>query len=593
MDSIADSSSSAMGLYSPLADSDEIRLLCLQPRVSGGPIKCTIKHTRLSSKTPYEALSYMWGPEDTRSIEIDGRLCEIRVNLWQALFQLRDDTATRILWVDAVCINQGNIEERNHQVTQMGNIYSKASRVVVWLGESDASSSTAMGMLREAGLGKEFSVVYWRLFRNYSINALNDIRSIFLREYWSRLWIVQEVILAWEVILQCGTDVIAWDYLDSLVSCIDKIRLLNDGPIVPRGKAGWVESLRGSALAKLVRRRSSTKEMARSDSDDLGHSLLHLCSDHGAANCMDPRDKIFGLHALTRKCCADAVPIDYSLSLFQISTRVLSHHGLSHSSQPDIFIESQQFQDVLGISLEHGLTETSKALNVGSSFESSYNWPLFPVHCTSHSRVSYVDCFPQGENTGNQQPELEYWSRRRLLEIGEQLKRASASSTLITTQLGLVRPIGIELNFMHSTIEILINNPLRSTGYASKSVPRSDKDEFQQLLIGLRDVVSTNSGLAIRTAIDENGNVIFASSNVKVGDVLCQFELGQTLIILRPSQEAKDKCHLVGRAVTPYFTTLDSLRDIGKGPVGIQMNAQMLQILTLASHPDNDDDDYL
>jgi hypothetical protein len=193
MDSIADSSSSAKGIYSPLADSDEIRLLCLQPRTAGETIKCTIQHIKLSTEAHYEALSYMWGPRDFGTIEINSALCEVRVNLWQALFHLRLENKPRILWIDALCINQADINERNHQVTQMGKIYRNASRVVVWLGESDSASSTAMKMLREVGLRKDFRRVYRFLFRHCSINTLNDIHSIFLREYWSRLWIVQEV----------------------------------------------------------------------------------------------------------------------------------------------------------------------------------------------------------------------------------------------------------------------------------------------------------------------------------------------------------------------------------------------------------------
>ncbi|KAN0103375.1 hypothetical protein V8E51_011688 [Hyaloscypha variabilis] len=80
MNSIADSSPSAKGIYSPLDDSDEIRLLCLRPLTVGETIKCKIRHTKISSKTPYEALSYMWGPHEFRTIKINGVLCEVRIN---------------------------------------------------------------------------------------------------------------------------------------------------------------------------------------------------------------------------------------------------------------------------------------------------------------------------------------------------------------------------------------------------------------------------------------------------------------------------------------------------------------------------------
>jgi hypothetical protein len=344
MDSIADSSSNATGIYSPLGESDEIRLLCLQPRVSGGLIRCTLKHTWLSSKIPYEALSYMWGPQEFRTIEINGKLCHVRINLWQALSHLCLENRCRTIWIDALCINQADINERNHQVMQMGKIYRDASRVVVWLGESDSASSTAMEKLQEAGLGRESGEAYCSLFGNYSTDTLNNIHSLFHREYWSRLWIVQEVTLAREVIIQCGPETIAWGNVESLLSCIETIqaslhnnklippirpRLHNNKlipaieprPRVPNDREVWIQSFKRSTCAQLSRRRWLTKEMDQIGNNcfpNSSQSLLYLCSDHGGANCTDPRDKIFGFLALTLKCCVDAIPVDYSLSLLQI-----------------------------------------------------------------------------------------------------------------------------------------------------------------------------------------------------------------------------------------------------------------------------------
>jgi Heterokaryon incompatibility protein (HET) len=91
----------------------------------------------------YEALSYMWGePDDLRfQIRVNGRLVNIRRNLWHALkaFRSKYDTYEyrRRLWIDALRINQDNIEERNHQVGLMGTIYRRARVVLVWLGDKD------------------------------------------------------------------------------------------------------------------------------------------------------------------------------------------------------------------------------------------------------------------------------------------------------------------------------------------------------------------------------------------------------------------------------------------------------------------------
>jgi hypothetical protein len=103
-------------------------------------IFCQFHTISLDDPPPYTALSYTWGsPDDTRMIELDGQSFEIRRNLWDFLNEARARGGKRPdrLWIDAICIHQAHVSERNHQVGLMGEIYSKAENVVVWLG-SDA-----------------------------------------------------------------------------------------------------------------------------------------------------------------------------------------------------------------------------------------------------------------------------------------------------------------------------------------------------------------------------------------------------------------------------------------------------------------------
>ncbi|PMD37910.1 hypothetical protein L207DRAFT_584832 [Hyaloscypha variabilis F] len=450
-----------------------------------------------------------------------------------------------------------------------------------------------------------------RLFELISTLSLRRTKRLcscyLLREYWSRLWIVQEVTLAREIIVQCGTETIAWDHLDSLVMYIDKAWPSHDQSIpattlqrsVRDDKAVWIESLKWSAFAKLVRRRASTKEMLNINIHDSSHSLLHLCSDHGAAICVDPRDKIFGLHALAEKCCTDAVPVDYSLSLFQLSTRVLFHHGLSHRNPRKLASECWKFHDVLRLSLDD-LDEISKMRTACLSRENRYDESLCSVHCLGTSRISYVDSLSEEKVTRKQQPELSSRIWQRLFKVGE-LLQLNKSAAAITTRLGLVCPIGIHAIYstqpvyeaigysVPETAATLLNNPPRPKTYVSKSdVPCDDDYHFygyQQLLIRFRDVVLAHSRLGITLAFDENGIIILAPSNVRVGDILCRFNSTDALAILRPSQEAKGKCYLVGRAVS-----LDLGSSFYWGALGwveLQIDVRTLQVLTLASHNPN------
>ncbi|KAH8883497.1 heterokaryon incompatibility, partial [Thozetella sp. PMI_491] len=86
----------------------------------------------------YEALSYVWGPPNfSESISCHGVACKVTPNLLAALRRLRYTNKDRTLWVDAICIRQSDIDERIQQVSRMGDIYSQASRVLVWLGDED------------------------------------------------------------------------------------------------------------------------------------------------------------------------------------------------------------------------------------------------------------------------------------------------------------------------------------------------------------------------------------------------------------------------------------------------------------------------
>ena len=139
-------------LYSPLVLVGEIRLIKLQPGSAGSDVHCILQHAKLSNqpsnRPQYEALSYEWGPQTClQTIRINDTIQQVRENLWSALRHLRLESEPRLLWIDALCINQEDILERNQQVNQMGVIYSQARRVVVWLGQQNSSSTITFSLL--------------------------------------------------------------------------------------------------------------------------------------------------------------------------------------------------------------------------------------------------------------------------------------------------------------------------------------------------------------------------------------------------------------------------------------------------------------
>ncbi|KAJ2892509.1 HET-domain-containing protein [Zalerion maritima] len=98
------------------------------------PIKCELQYHRLSEAPKYEALSYVWGTVSEKSIQLNGQPFLVANNLHEALLYLREKNKPRLLWIGALCINQGDENERGHQVAQMGDIYKSAHTTIIWLG---------------------------------------------------------------------------------------------------------------------------------------------------------------------------------------------------------------------------------------------------------------------------------------------------------------------------------------------------------------------------------------------------------------------------------------------------------------------------
>ena len=223
--------------YTPLSKTDQsIRLLHLLPSPhKSSPLRAQLTHVSLQSNPPaYDALSYVWGPPDfSETITVDGRDCGITTSLDSALRRLRDRFTTRVLWVDQICINQDDLVERSSQVLLMGKLYSTADNVVAWLGTWDFRDIDAeIDWLRHWLIGlrdnRSFEQLYlstpsWTLraitrkatYAVARVGPSKRLRFIMMaREfhvldrlrncleafdqtaYWSRMWILQEFILA-------------------------------------------------------------------------------------------------------------------------------------------------------------------------------------------------------------------------------------------------------------------------------------------------------------------------------------------------------------------------------------------------------------
>ena len=134
---------SAMGYYSykPISEERHIRVLRLQQGSWTDPLCCSLIQAHIDETLTYEALSYVWGdPTPKHTVLCEGRDLPVTHNLYTALMYLRHEDKPRYLWIDTICINQNDIEERNRQVLLMSEIYYEAGRAVIWLGGEDETT---------------------------------------------------------------------------------------------------------------------------------------------------------------------------------------------------------------------------------------------------------------------------------------------------------------------------------------------------------------------------------------------------------------------------------------------------------------------
>jgi hypothetical protein len=196
-------------VYEPLPPNGYIRLMLLQP--GSGKLRCSIVVQRLEdSALSYEALSYVWGPQNHPKLLLcDGKTLAIGRGLASALRALRSHDKIRRLWVDAVCINQADHDERAQQVSIMGNIFSNAITVLVWVGEDTrGEAERCFEFIREAR-----QAVDSLLLRYGSTDAMPDlsgaevsicrheaqwamVKRLMGSEWFERVWMLQEVGLA-------------------------------------------------------------------------------------------------------------------------------------------------------------------------------------------------------------------------------------------------------------------------------------------------------------------------------------------------------------------------------------------------------------
>jgi hypothetical protein len=311
--------------YNPLDPTeDEIRILAILPSADPeGEIHCIFIHQSLKRiKAPYAAFSYVWGQSPTvNTVCIEDHRLSVQPNLFSALKSWRDKEDVVMVWADALCINQSDIPERNTQVALMAAIYGNAARVWMWLGEASDDSDLAFDFFEVILRG--FHQLENSTTDSQRVEALSFLvdskydrywRAVdkFLRyEYWFRLWIVQEVILATEAFTLCGSKAIMWRQLALILEML---------PTFPLDQVSTAaeEAIKHSQIAyatqvaRLTDRRCQGEVLAMYEGLMFGRSR----------NATEPRDYLYGILGIVRP---NSVKPDYAKSILEVFVDSVCH----------------------------------------------------------------------------------------------------------------------------------------------------------------------------------------------------------------------------------------------------------------------------
>ena len=366
--------------YTPLDDTkNEIRLLQIFPAQSSpSDVHCQMEIFSLDDKPTYSALSYVWGDQHRirHGIIVNDHLVAVTQNLADALSQLREDGVQRV-WVDAICIDQNNQEEKGHQVQKMRTIYQMASTVLAWIGQEDEKSDRGIQVMgRIAALAQSlqlqsvldpYSEGISLKQRNKVMNSICEplrqdtwlmdgdiglVISLMCRPYWERLWVIQEISLARSATILCGAAKVQWEEVQKAMASLSWLQALST----------YHPSGYGTFKADLIRLYQPYRltywtpppavwVSARIWSDGKhGMQLFHLMDDtcnNTSLQASDPRDRIYALLGLVHEDDRNDTVVDYSsphstvftrstlLLLRRCGARVLMYSGLAHRDRDD------------------------------------------------------------------------------------------------------------------------------------------------------------------------------------------------------------------------------------------------------------------
>ncbi|POS81540.1 hypothetical protein DHEL01_v200057 [Diaporthe helianthi] len=346
--------------YRPLSSRDSTRILVLVPAQKlEEDLRCYMDDIRLSDvedkDQSFTALSYVWGTDEAfHTIWFGNHSLQIRPNLNSALRHLRRRDRSIRLWVDAVCIDQSNLLERNHQVQQMRDIFSAASETVIYLGTQDGGNTghSAWNFLERHSswaLDENRDVdhnVAARLDKHltYFRGEIKDVElDVLSRSWFRRLWVFQEAVVSRSLSIQCGNRQISWDDFCKILLVVPRAHDRYGFSIQDNHKLDIVRDIHISRRDYLRQRGLEpflpSWQLQKTSSPSQGDmDILAMLSRARYLEASDARDKIYGLVGISTgiNTADPRFAIDYRLSVGEVYIKFARNH-IEATKSYDIF----------------------------------------------------------------------------------------------------------------------------------------------------------------------------------------------------------------------------------------------------------------
>lgn len=320
---------------------NSIRLLRIYKGAPSAAVEVSLDFAHLTDTSPpYEALSYVWGSGGVSHIVHQPTQMAIPVtrNLYDALKGVRQVEKDRVIWVDALCINQTDGKEKGIQVRKMNSIYARASRVVVWLGTDEAGDANGAfralcALANSKGASAQYSTksqtctppaceVFYPKKDNFDL--CSQVMRFFCQTWYTRLWVLQEIVLAQDAIFVWGDCSISWAHVGLAIEVIEKDRVMSrlfGTRNLQNAYIMWRLSVVNNSMERAIDKSKSNLP----EEEDINYSFLHLLDMARSFEVTDPRDKIYGILGFPttgQGLNADSIIPDYTLSASEVYIQV-------------------------------------------------------------------------------------------------------------------------------------------------------------------------------------------------------------------------------------------------------------------------------